>query len=85
MLRMSAVEDDVREAYEKAGYDVAELTVNRRKVRLGVAEDDASASELREVLYDIIDEDEVLGFDVTTESVEDADAVMTVVSFRHRS
>lgn len=81
---MSNVEDELQQAFEDAEYEVGELTVNRQNVRVGVKEDDASASALRDVVYSVIDEDEALGLDVTTESVEGSDDVMTVVSFRHR-
>lgn len=82
---MSNAEDELRQAFEDAAYDVGELTVNRRQVRVGVKEDDASASALRDVVYGVVDKADVFGLDVTTESVEGSEDVMTVVSFRHRN
>lgn len=82
---MSNVEDELRQAFEDAEYEVGELTVNRKKIRVGVKSDDASASVLRDVVHTVVDEEETLGLDVTTESVEGSDDVMTIVSFRHRT
>lgn len=81
---MSNVEDELGQAFEDAGHDVGELAVNRQTVRVGVKADDASASALQDIVYSVLDEDEVLGLDVTTESVEGSEDVMTVVSFRYR-
>lgn len=75
--------DDLRTAFETAGYDVADVTRNRRQVRIEILDDEASGEELREITDDVLDED-VLGLDVSTESSEGQDAVTTVVSFRYR-
>ena len=76
--------EDLRAAFETEGYDVADVTRNRRQVRIEILDDEASGERLREITYDVIDEDDVLGLDVSTESSEGQDAVTTVVSFRHR-
>ena len=73
----------LREAFEAAGYEVRETSVNRDRVRVVVLDPEASAEDLRGLTLNAIDEDEILGFNVTTESADNQD-VATVVSFRHR-
>lgn len=76
--------DDLRAAFESEGYDVADVTRNRRQVRVEILDDEASGEQLREITEDVIDEDDVLGLDVSTESSEGQDAMTTVVTFRYR-
>ena len=71
------------EAYEEAGYEVSEASVNRKKVRVEVLDPEASAGELRDITQDTVGTEEMLGLDVTTESADNQD-VTTVVSFRYR-
>jgi hypothetical protein len=71
------------EAFEEAEYEVGETGVNRDRVRVTVLDPEASAEQLREITYSVIDEADVLGFDVTTESAE-GQQVRSVVSFRYR-
>jgi 8-oxo-dGTP pyrophosphatase MutT (NUDIX family) len=73
----------LREAYEEAGYEVSEASVNRKKVRVEVLDPEASAGELRDITQDTVGTEEMLGLDVTTESADNQD-VRTVVSFRYR-
>jgi hypothetical protein len=73
----------LREAFEDAGYEVSEVSVNRKKVRLAVLDPEASAGELRDITHEAVDADDILGLDVTTESADNQD-VTTVVSFRYR-
>lgn len=73
----------LRGAFEEAGHEVVEASINRDKVRIEVLDPEASAGALREVAFGVVDEDDVLGFNVTTESAEGQD-VTTVVSFRYR-
>ena len=75
----------LREVFEDAGYDVGEVTRNRRQVRVVLHTEGANADDLRSITYDVVDEDDVLGLDVTTESVEGQDRMATVVTFRSRS
>jgi len=82
---MEAIETDLEAAFESEGYDVADVTRNRRQVRVEILDDEASAEKLREITYDVVDEADVLGLDVSTESAEGRDAMTTVVSFRYRS
>lgn len=73
----------LRDAFEDAGYEVGETSKNRDKVRVSVLDPEASAEDLREQTLEVVDEDDIFGFNVTTESADNQD-VSTVVSFRHR-
>lgn len=77
------VETTLREAFEDAGYDVDEATNNRDQIRLSIRDQEASGEALRELLYESLGEDDVLGLNVTTESSAN-DEINTVVSFRYR-
>lgn len=76
--------DDIQAAFESQGYDVVEVSRNRKQVRVEILDDEASAEDLREITYGVVDEDDVLGLNVSTESDEDQEGVTTVVSFRYR-
>jgi SHS2 domain-containing protein len=80
---MQELKTTLREAFEQAGYDVEDVTTNRKRVEISIRDPEASGEELREITYDSIDEDDVLGFNVTTESTAN-DEINTVVSFRYR-
>jgi len=80
---MSEIVETVREAFEAGGYEVARVSTNRDRVRVELLEDRADAADCREVTTDAVGEG-VVGLDVSTETVEGADGVRTVVSFRHR-
>lgn len=81
---MDDVTSTLESALEEHGYDVGETSTNRDTVRVAIQDPEASAEQLRSVTFDAIDEDAVLGFNVTTESVDGGEAVTTVVSFRYR-
>jgi len=81
---MDDLTDRLRSAFESAGHEVDGITVNRDTVRVEIRDDAASASDLRTVTTDAVDEDDILGLDVTTEAGGDGETVSTVVSFRHR-
>ena len=80
---MQELKTTLREAFEQAGYDVEDVTTNRKRIEIAVRDAEASGEQLREITYDAIDEDDVLGFNVTTESTAN-DEINTVVSFRYR-
>jgi hypothetical protein len=80
---MDDVTTALREAFEDAGYEVSEASVNRDTVRMAVLDPEASAGDLRDITHEAVDERNVLGLDVTTESADNQD-VTTVVSFRYR-
>ena len=79
---MSDIADELRDAFEAAGYEVAGVNRNRDRVRVELLDDRADAAALREVTTDAVG-DGVVGLDVSTESMDAADGVRTVVSFRH--
>jgi len=81
---MSELHDELRAAFEEAGFEVDDVQQNRSRVRVTVLTDDADAETLRSVVRETVGEDGVLGLDVTTDAPEDQDDVVTVVSFRHR-
>jgi hypothetical protein len=80
---MDELIDTLREAFEDAGYEVGEASVNRKKVRVEVRDPEASAGDLRNITRDTVGADSMLGLNVTTESADNQD-VTTVVSFRYR-
>ncbi|MFT4944717.1 MAG: hypothetical protein ACI9K3_000654 [Halovenus sp.] len=80
---MSELTDTLRDAFEQGGYEVSDVSVNRSTVRISVLDPEASAEALRELTHETVDPDDVLGFNVTTESADNRD-VTTVVSFRYR-
>jgi len=81
---MQELTDALRAAFEEEGYDLGELSVNRNRVRVAVRDPEASAEALRTITHDTVDPDDVLGLNVTTESADGGDEVVTVVSFRYR-
>jgi len=81
---METLPDDLREAFEAAGYDVAEVSANRDRIRVAVLEETASGDDLRRITHEVVDESETLGLNVSTESEEAQEGVTTVVSFRYR-
>jgi hypothetical protein len=82
---MAELDADLETAFESEGYDVAEISRNRKQVRVEILDDEASAEDLRAITYEVVDEDDVLGLDISTESSGEQDEVTTVVSFRYRN
>lgn len=80
---MEQVKTTLQEAFESEGYEVDDVTANRDKLRVSIRDPEASGEQLRELTYDTLDEADVLGFNVTTESTASGD-INTVVSFRYR-
>lgn len=81
---MEELKTELREAFESQDYDVAEVETNRDRVRVILLDDEASGDDLRSITHDIVDESDVLGLNVSAESVESYEGVTTVVSFRYR-
>jgi hypothetical protein len=81
---MAELDADLETAFESEGYDVAEISHNRKQVRVEILDDEASAEDLRAITYGVVDEDDLLGLDISTESAEGQNEVTTVVSFRYR-
>ena len=80
---MDDLKDDLRNAFEAEGYEVSETSRNRDRIRVALLDEGASADDLQSITLGVVDESDVLGFDVTTESLDDDD-LTTVVSFRYR-
>lgn len=81
---MSNIETQLRSAFEATEYDVSDVTVNRRQVRVAIRQPDAEADALRAIVDEAVGEENVLGLDVATESVDGQDALGTVVTFQQR-
>jgi uncharacterized protein YbjQ (UPF0145 family) len=81
---MSDVRDALRQAYEADGYAVDSVADNRGRLRVALREDGPDAEALRQIARDVCGADAVVGLDVSTETSAGDDAVLTVVSFRHR-
>lgn len=82
---MSELAADLEAAFTERGYDVGSVSENRDRIRVTVLSDDASADELRSTVHDVVGEERARGVNVATEALEGRDAVVTVVSFRHRA
>jgi hypothetical protein len=80
---MSDFETTLRETFEEHGYDVAGVSTNRDRYRVELADERAGAADLRTIATEAA-EGAVVGLDVSTETVEGADGVRTVVTFRYR-
>ena len=80
---MEQVKTTLQESFESEGYEVDDVTANRDKLRVSIRDPEASGERLRELTYDTLDEADVLGFNVTTESTASGE-INTVVSFRYR-
>ncbi|WP_136718173.1 hypothetical protein [Halorientalis salina] len=81
---MSELQDELQAALEDGGYEIGEVSTNRDTIRVVVLDEDAEATDLRSIATDVVDEDEMLALNVTTESIDGQDRMGTVVSFRHR-
>ncbi len=81
---MEELKSELRAEFESQGYDVAEVSANRDRVRVAVLDEEASADDLRSITHTVVDESDVLGLNVTTEALDGQDDIATVVSFRYR-
>jgi len=80
---MEDLTSELGDAFESDGYEIAELSTNRDTVRIAVRDSEASGETLRELTHSVLSSDDVLGFNVTTESTAN-DEINTVVSFQYR-
>ncbi|MFB6152723.1 MAG: hypothetical protein ABEJ27_00580 [Halodesulfurarchaeum sp.] len=78
-------QDDWEWAFENRGYDVGAVSVNRDQVRVTILEENPAVDDLRDIVDDLVGEENVLGFDVQRESGDASDGFVSVVSFRDRS
>ena len=76
---MTDIEAAIREAFEHTEYDLGDVAVNRRQVRVPVIDEGADPDALRAVI-----EEALAAVTVTTERIAGEDTVGTVVSFRYR-
>lgn len=81
---MEDLSAELEAAFESQGYDVADVSRNRKQVRVELLDDEASAEDLRAITYDVVDERDVLRLNVSAETSEGQDEVTTVVSFQYR-
>jgi len=81
MEGMSDRQSELRAAFEATGYEVASVNTNRSRYRVELLGQESGA-EVRSIASETLDDD-LVGLDVSTESVEGADGVRTVLSFRH--
>lgn len=82
---MADLRDELRTAFEAHDYDVGEVSVNRDRVRVALLDETARADDLVAITHEVVDEDTVMGLNVSTEAIDGQDTVGTVVSFRRRS
>lgn len=75
----------LQDAFEDNDYDVLEITRNRTQIRVVLRDEAAEAADVRSVTDEAIDEADLLGVNVTTESVEGQEGMNTVVTCRMRS
>lgn len=76
--------DALLDALEGRGYTNLDVTENRNTVRVTIPDVDGSGGELREVVTDTVDESDILGIDITNESVDAYEGVSTVISIRQK-
>lgn len=75
----------LQDAFEDNDYDVLEITRNRTQIRVVLRDEAAEAADVRSVTDEAIDEADLLGVNLTTESVEGQEGMNTVVTCRMRS
>ncbi|MFW6316940.1 MAG: hypothetical protein ACOC06_00545 [Halorubrum sp.] len=81
---MADIADAIREAFEHTDYDLGDVAVNRRRVRVPVLQEGAEPAALRAVIEEALGADAVVGVTVSTETIDGEDTIGTVVSFQHR-
>ncbi|TKX69127.1 hypothetical protein [Halorubrum sp. SP9] len=81
---MTDIEAAIREAFEHTEYDLGDVAVNRRQVRVPVIQEGADPDALRAVIEEALGADGLAAVTVTTERIAGEDTVGTVVSFRYR-
>jgi uncharacterized protein YbjQ (UPF0145 family) len=74
----------IREAFEHTDYDLGDVAVNRRQVRVPVLQEGADPEALVAVIEEALGADAVVGAAVSTETIDGEDTIGTVVSFQHR-
>ncbi|WP_128906751.1 hypothetical protein [Halorubrum amylolyticum] len=81
---MTDIDAAIRDAFEHTDYDLGDVAVNRRQVRVPVLREGADPDALIAVIEEALGADAVVAPTVTTETIDGEDAIGTIVSFRHR-
>ncbi|WP_435074763.1 hypothetical protein [Halorubrum sp. HHNYT27] len=81
---MTDIDAAIRDAFEHTEYDLGDIAVNRRQVRVPVLQQGAEPDALRAVIEEALGADAVVGVTVSTEAIDGSDTIGTVVSFQHR-
>ncbi|MGQ3328418.1 MULTISPECIES: hypothetical protein [Halorubrum] len=81
---MTDIHAALRDAFEHTDYDLGDVGVNRRQVRVPVLQEGADPDALTAVIEEALGEDAVVAATVTTEAIDGEDTIGTVVSFRYR-
>lgn len=81
---MTDIAAAIRDAFEHTDYDLGDVAVNRRQVRVPVLQEGADPAALRAVIEEALGADAVAALTVSTETIDGEDTIGTVVSFRHR-
>jgi uncharacterized protein YbjQ (UPF0145 family) len=81
---MTDITAAVRNAFERTDYDLGDVAVNRRQVRVSVLREGAGSDALRAVIGEALGADAVAGVTATTETIDGDDEIGTVASFRYR-
>jgi len=84
MLGMKEVLELLEAEYQDRGFNVANVSKNRSRVRIVLRDSETGVDELRSITYDVIDEGDVFGWDMTTEGNESGDSFQLVITFRYR-
>ena len=81
---MSDQQSELAAAFGEAGYTVEDVTTNRNQVRVVLREEDAEGERLKEIVTGTMADEKHLGTNVTTESAEGGNEMVTVVTIRRR-
>ena len=81
---MTDVHAAIRDAFEHTDYDLGDVAVNRKQVRVPVLQEGADPDALTAVIEEALGADAVVAATVTTEAIDGEDTIGTVVSFRYR-
>jgi len=82
---MIDIDATLRDAFEHTDYDLGDVAVNRKQVRVPVLQQGAADPDaLTAVIEEALGADAVVAATVTTEAIDGEDTIGTVVSFRYQ-
>lgn len=81
---MNDLTERLTAAFEHTDYDLVTASQNRDQVRVAVLPAGADPEALRAIVEEALGTDALLGFTVTSETVDANDTIGTVASFRRR-